>query len=63
LGAFSAELGPVLTLDGLTTSFRVGGRWHSAVRDLSLTLERNETLALVGESGCGKSITALSTCG
>src|SRR5690606_26175130 len=53
------DASPALELDGLTTSFRVGGDWHPAIRDISLTLGRNETLALVGESGCGKSITAL----
>jgi oligopeptide/dipeptide ABC transporter ATP-binding protein len=41
----------------------VSGRWWPAVRDLSFTIARNETLALVGESGCGKSITALSIMG
>jgi peptide/nickel transport system ATP-binding protein len=52
--------GPVLEVEGLTTAFRVGRAWHPAVRDVSFTLEPNETLALVGESGCGKSVTALS---
>ncbi len=54
---------PVLSVEGLTVEFRLHGRWWPAVRDLSLTLARNETLALVGESGCGKSITALSVMG
>ena len=52
-----------LELIGLRTEFRIGGAWYPAVRDLSLRLERNETLALVGESGCGKSVTALSVMG
>jgi peptide/nickel transport system ATP-binding protein len=51
---------PVLQVDGLTTEFRIAGAWHPAVRDVSFALARNETLAVVGESGCGKSITALS---
>ena len=54
---------PALELVGLRTEFRLGGRWHAAVRDLSLTLMPDETLALVGESGCGKSVTALSIMG
>jgi len=54
---------PALDLIGLRTEFRIGGKWHPAVRDLSLTLMRDETLALVGESGCGKSVTALSVMG
>jgi oligopeptide/dipeptide ABC transporter ATP-binding protein len=54
---------PALTIRGLRTEFRINGRWHAAVRDLSLDLMRDETLALVGESGCGKSATALSVMG
>jgi len=54
---------PALTVDGLTTEFRIEGRWYAAIRDVSFSLARNETLALVGESGCGKSITALSIMG
>ncbi|MDO9711584.1 ABC transporter ATP-binding protein [Paracraurococcus lichenis] len=54
---------PALELIGLRTEFRIRGGWHAAVRDLSLRLMPNETLALVGESGCGKSVTALSVMG
>ena len=53
----------VLDVRNLTTSFRLAGKWHRAVREVSFTLRRNETLALVGESGCGKSVTALSVLG
>jgi len=54
---------PALVVEGLTTEFRIGGAWYPAVRNVSFSLARNETLALVGESGCGKSITALSIIG
>ena len=33
---------------------------HAVVRDLDFTLEAGQTLALVGESGCGKSSTAMA---
>ncbi|MBR0645690.1 ABC transporter ATP-binding protein [Plastoroseomonas hellenica] len=54
---------PALAIAGLRTEFRIGGAWHPAVSDLSLDLMPNETLALVGESGCGKSVTAMSVMG
>jgi len=54
---------PVLDIRGLRTEFLIDGQWHAAVRGLSLTVERNETLAIVGESGSGKSMTALSILG
>ncbi|MCW3473047.1 ABC transporter ATP-binding protein [Limobrevibacterium gyesilva] len=54
---------PVLQVDNLRTEFRIGGTWRAAVDGVSLTLRRGETLALVGESGCGKSMTALSIMG
>ncbi len=53
----------VLRLDGLRTEFRIGGAWRAAVDGISLEVRRGETLALVGESGCGKSMTALSVMG
>ena len=52
-----------ITVDGLTTSIRIAGQWFDAVRDVSFEVRRRETLALVGESGCGKSLTALSVMG
>jgi peptide/nickel transport system ATP-binding protein len=58
-----SEAPPVLVVDSLTAEFRIEGNWYAAIRDVSFTLGRDETLALVGESGCGKSITALSIMG
>ena len=54
---------PVLDVRELRTEFRLGGHWRAAVDGVSFRLERGETLALVGESGCGKSMTALSVMG
>lgn len=52
--------GTVLEVRDLTTSFYIGGKWHPAVRGVSFDLARDETLAIVGESGCGKSVTVMS---
>jgi oligopeptide/dipeptide ABC transporter ATP-binding protein len=52
-----------LRVEQLTTSIRIDRRWFDAVRDVSFEVHRRETLALVGESGCGKSLTALSIMG
>jgi oligopeptide/dipeptide ABC transporter ATP-binding protein len=54
---------PALVVDALTTSIRIDRQWFDAVRDVGFTVHRRETVALVGESGCGKSLTALSVMG
>jgi peptide/nickel transport system ATP-binding protein len=51
---------PLLEIRELRTHFFVDGRVHKAVDGLSLAIEEGETVALVGESGCGKSVTAQS---
>jgi peptide/nickel transport system ATP-binding protein len=58
-----ATQNPALEVDDLTVEFRIRGQWWPAVRGMHCAIDRNETLALVGESGCGKSITALSIMG
>jgi peptide/nickel transport system ATP-binding protein len=50
----------VLDVKGLQTVFFTNSGLFRAVDDLSFTVRRGETLAIVGESGCGKSVTALS---
>jgi peptide/nickel transport system ATP-binding protein len=50
----------MLSLDNLHTVLATDSGLVRAVEAVSLTIERGETFALVGESGCGKSMTALS---
>ena len=50
----------LLEVEGLQTYFYTRQGIVKAVDGVSFSLERGETLAIVGESGCGKSITALS---
>src|SRR5262249_49138297 len=58
--AAAAGNAPVLDVAGLKTYFFTRQGVIKAVDDLSFTLRPRETLAIVGESGCGKSMTALS---
>ena len=51
---------PVLEVSNLRVTF---GTNIAAVRGVSLTVNRGETHCLVGESGCGKSVTALAIMG
>ena len=51
---------PILEVSGLRTLFFTRQGLVRAVDDLSFHVNRGEVLAIVGESGCGKSITALS---
>ncbi len=51
---------PVVDIQHLRTYFYVRGQIAKAVDDVSLTIPSGQTLGLVGESGCGKSVTAHS---
>jgi oligopeptide/dipeptide ABC transporter ATP-binding protein len=50
----------LLDVQGLTTVFDVGRRPLPAVDDVSFEVRQGETLGLIGESGCGKSMIAFS---
>lgn len=54
---------PVLEINHVRTSFKINDDYYAAVDDVSLTLNKNEVLAIVGESGCGKSALAFSIMG
>ena len=46
----------LLSIKNLTVKFRVRGRVLTAIRRVSLDIYENESIAIVGESGCGKSV-------
>jgi peptide/nickel transport system ATP-binding protein len=50
----------LLVVEGLTTQFTLGGSVVHAVDGVSFTLDDGEALGIAGESGCGKTTTALS---
>ena len=52
-----------MEIRGLSVSFRIGGQYFAAVDDLDLDIPEGETLAVMGESGCGKSSLAHSIIG
>jgi peptide/nickel transport system ATP-binding protein len=51
---------PLLVVEGLTTHFALGSDTVHAVDDVSFRLDYGEALGIAGESGCGKTTTALS---
>jgi len=61
--ASPARTRPLLEVADLAVSFAnsAGGPRIQAVAGVSMTVHPNQTLAVVGESGCGKSVTAMST--
>lgn len=53
----------ILEVKNLKTYFRTDAGLVKAVNDVTFSVERGKTLGIVGESGCGKSITSLSIMG
>src|SRR5262249_53568482 len=56
----TAALPPLLSVEGLETHFATSEGVLRAVDGVSVTVDKGEVLGLVGESGCGKSVTSLS---
>lgn len=50
----------LLEVEGLSVDIKTGNGILHAVRNISFSVKRGETLCLVGESGCGKSMTSLA---
>ena len=49
----------VLEVRNLVTTFRIDKKEYEVIRDISFDIHENETVCMVGESGCGKSVTTL----
>jgi peptide/nickel transport system ATP-binding protein len=59
----STKDGPLLDVRDLCVSFYDGETWRETLTDVSFAVEPGEVVGIVGESGCGKSLTALSILG
>ncbi|MBV9192807.1 MAG: ABC transporter ATP-binding protein [Solirubrobacterales bacterium] len=56
----AVETAPALELRDLEVAYRVRGIWREVLRGVTLSIGRNESYGLVGESGCGKSTAAFA---
>ena len=59
----SRDTGAILAIDELRTEFRLKNRTYKAVGGVTLEVKPGECLGIIGESGSGKSVTALSVMG
>ena len=53
----------VLDIRGLHAVFSIQKKEYEGLHDISFSIHRNETVCVVGESGCGKSVTTLAVMG
>ena len=51
---------PILTVRNLRTALLIGNKAYNVIDGIDFNLKKGKTLAIVGESGCGKTMTALS---
>lgn len=50
----------IIKIKNLNLGFEVKGNFYQVLYDVGLNIQKGETFAIVGESGCGKSMTAMS---
>src|SRR5574344_527909 len=50
----------ILEVKNLSVGFEIDEKFYQAVFDVDFSLNKGETLAIVGESGCGKSVSTMS---
>ena len=60
MSAIPNDAAPILQIEDLSVSFDTAAGQVKAAENVSFVLHRGETLALVGETGCGKSVVASS---
>ena len=53
----------LLAVDGLRVEFATAAGWLPVVDDVGFSVGTSETVGLVGESGCGKTVSALAVMG
>ena len=56
----AGPVSPVLRVENLSVDFDVRGRSVNILSSVNFELQRGQTLGIIGESGCGKSMTALA---
>ena len=54
---------PLLEIKNLTVQFHTADGTVHAINDISYYINKGETVAIVGESGCGKSVSVMSILG
>ena len=47
----------ILEVRNLSTEFKVGKKYNRIVKNVSIDIKKGQILSIVGESGCGKSVT------
>lgn len=54
---------PIIQVENLVAKFKSSGKMVTAIHGVDFSIERGKVLGIVGESGCGKSVTSLSIMG